>query len=223
MNRVIPLSLGLLLFFGSAVAWAQTIELRADVGWLVPVLKHQSYFLGFSPTATTSLSPQQILTSFPSEFGGGTPVEWGVRSRSGLQVALEFGVTWTELYVEREPEVLEPPELAALLTGGGPVTVSSFTYREDDVVAFALGERTNYDLGLVMLRGQASGPRSPSWEATLVVEFFCRYALPDGTSTGELVSEDVGLPTAIDVIWSDFIPIANEGTSWGELKSAYER
>lgn len=222
MNGVIPLALGLLLCFGSVVAMAQTVELRADVGWLAPVLKHQSYFLGFSPTASTSLSTQQILASFPSEFGGGAPVEWGVRSRGGLQVALASDVTWTHLYVEREPEVLEPPELAALLTGGGPVTVSSFIFREDDVVAFDLGHRTSYDLGLVMLWGPVSGP-SPAWEATLVVEFFCRYALPDGTSTGELVSEDVGLPTAIDVLWIDFIPIGTDLASWGGLKAAYER
>lgn len=213
-----PLLLALVLFVSAP---AQGVELSVDVGWAAPVLKRNALGLALFPVASTDQSPEDIRLLFPSTLEGGEPVEWGVRSREGLRIDFEFPVTWSDLWLlVGSPEILTPPSLADLLEGGDPVTVSSIVYREDDGGFADLGDRTNFGLGGLALEGSPAQD-SPGWEASIVVEFYCAYALADGTPTGELTSEDVGLPTAFDVFGLDFVPVSNDDASWGGTKARF--
>lgn len=212
--------------------------IKAFVNWGAPLIKGGPPGTGDTAEGLLLLAyaanvygaHEDIPALFPPSHLGGTPAEWGARSRDGLRITFDRPHTWEAVRLDLEPDVLEPPELLALWHGGLPATVSEVRYREDQLLVQGGGiclwppfpsGCTTYDSGWLALVDLDFVDLDTIWTATVTVELYCVYKDAEGRVTGVLASADVGLPTDTASMTLDFIPVPAGESSWGTLKAKF--
>jgi hypothetical protein len=172
---------------------------------------------------------EDLCAALPDTAFGGTKARCQAYSPEGVVASFEEAVAWDWVWVEGDylsNDAMTPNEvlLATLLDQPYPFTADRVTFRDSQLFRDADPPRDSFRSRPLWFDTDSVLTNQIPWSASVCVEPQAVYEDSTGTVVGTiLLSEVGGDPYCITENFPRLIALPNERSSWGHIKSLYER